>query len=93
MRNLVILSVAVAAMAMVPASALAQSSGDYPLCTSPGQDHCQNPGEGGAPGRSRAADYPGGPPVYASDDGENHASYHSWHNRHRLSHRSRRHHH
>lgn len=26
----------------------------YPVCTHKGQDSCQNPGEGGAPGRSRA---------------------------------------
>lgn len=39
----------------------------YPVCTHPGQDSCQNPGEGGAPGRSRASDYPGGPPAHGSD--------------------------
>ncbi len=34
-----------------PADAMAKS---YPVCTSKVQDSCQNPGEGGAPGRSRA---------------------------------------
>jgi len=42
-----------------PASALNK---DYPVCTSKLQDSCQNPGEGGAPGRSRALKYwPGKP--------------------------------
>jgi hypothetical protein len=36
-----------------PADAMAKS---YPICTSKVQDSCQNPGEGGARGRSRAAD-------------------------------------
>jgi hypothetical protein len=29
----------------------------YPLCTRRLQDNCQNPGEGGAPGKSRALGY------------------------------------
>ena len=34
----------------------------YPVCTRTLQDSCQNPGEGGAPGRSRALGYwPGEP--------------------------------
>ena len=34
----------------------------YPVCTRTLQDNCQNPGEGGAPGRSRALGYwPGKP--------------------------------
>lgn len=34
----------------------------YPVCTRQLQDNCQNPGEGGAPGRSRALGYwPGEP--------------------------------
>ena len=34
----------------------------YPVCTRALQDSCQNPGEGGAPGRSRALGYwPGKP--------------------------------
>jgi hypothetical protein len=42
-----------------PASALNR---DYPVCTRKLQDSCQNPGEGGAPGRSRALPYwPGKP--------------------------------
>lgn len=35
---------------------------DYPICRGAVQDGCQNPGEGGAPGRSRALDHwPGAP--------------------------------
>ena len=35
---------------------------DYPVCTRKLQDECQNPGEGGAPGHSRALPYwPGKP--------------------------------
>ncbi|MBO0748900.1 MAG: hypothetical protein J2O44_00515 [Porphyrobacter sp.] len=42
-----------------PASALNKK---YPVCTRKLQDECQNPGEGGAPGRSRALSYwPGRP--------------------------------
>lgn len=42
-----------------PASALNK---DYPVCTARIQDSCQNPGEGGAPGKSRALPYwPGEP--------------------------------
>lgn len=42
-----------------PASALNKH---YPVCTRKLQDECQNPGEGGAPGRSRALSYwPGKP--------------------------------
>jgi hypothetical protein len=37
-----------------PASAMNKT---YPLCTRALQDSCQNPGEGGAPGRSRALGY------------------------------------
>jgi hypothetical protein len=38
----------------------------YPVCTAKLQDNCQNAGEGGAPGRSRALSYwPGRP---ASED-------------------------
>jgi hypothetical protein len=37
-------------------------SKSYPVCTALLQDSCQNPGEGGAPGRSRALGYwPGRP--------------------------------
>jgi hypothetical protein len=46
-------------MTAPPASEMNKS---YPVCTRKGQDGCQNPGEGGAPGRSRAIDYwPGAP--------------------------------
>jgi len=42
-----------------PASALNKA---YPKCSRTVQDECQNPGEGGAPGRSRALKYwPGHP--------------------------------
>lgn len=42
-----------------PASAMNKV---YPVCTRTLQDNCQNPGEGGAPGRSRALGYwPGEP--------------------------------
>jgi hypothetical protein len=39
----------------------------YPVCRGAVQDECQNPGEGGAPGRSRALKYWPGKP--ASEDG------------------------
>lgn len=39
------------ALSSPPAEAMNKS---YPICTSKMQDSCQNPGEGGAPGRSRA---------------------------------------
>jgi len=39
----------------------------YPVCTAQLQDNCQNPGEGGAPGRSRALGYWPGEPASASD--------------------------
>ena len=42
-----------------PAAALNKK---YPVCRGAVQDECQNPGEGGAPGRSRALSYwPGKP--------------------------------
>lgn len=42
-----------------PASAMGK---DYPICRGAVQDGCQNAGEGGAPGRSRALDHwPGAP--------------------------------
>ena len=42
-----------------PASSMNKT---YPVCTRTLQDNCQNPGEGGAPGRSRALNYwPGEP--------------------------------
>ena len=40
----------------------------YPICTSKLQDSCQNPGEGGAKGRSRALNYWPGKP--ASEGGK-----------------------
>ena len=47
-----------------PASALNKT---YPVCTSRLQDDCQNPGEGGAPGRSRALGYWPGEPASERD--------------------------
>jgi hypothetical protein len=41
---------------------LASLNKTYPVCRGALQDNCQNPGEGGAPGRSRALPYwPGEP--------------------------------
>ena len=46
-------------VASVPPAALNKH---YPVCRGRLQDNCQNPGEGGAPGRSRALPYwPGKP--------------------------------
>lgn len=46
-------------MSAVPPADLSKH---YPVCTARLQDNCQNPGEGGAPGRSRALSYwPGRP--------------------------------
>jgi hypothetical protein len=39
----------------------------YPVCTAQLQDDCQNPGEGGAPGRSRALGYGPGEPASESE--------------------------
>lgn len=47
-------------MASVPPAALNKS---YPVCTARLQDNCQNPGEGGARGRSRALPYSPGQPA------------------------------
>ena len=50
-----------------PASAMNKV---YPVCTRKLQDSCQNPGEGGAPGRSRALGYwPGEPASSRTDRG------------------------
>ncbi len=49
-----------------PALAQADAAGNYPVCSSRVQDACQNPDEGGAPGRSRASDYAGSPPAYVA---------------------------
>lgn len=40
---------------------------DYPLCSATVQDSCQNRGEGGAPGKSRALGYWPGEPASESD--------------------------
>ncbi|HYD24198.1 MAG TPA: hypothetical protein VEB68_05325 [Croceibacterium sp.] len=50
-----------------PAQALNKT---YPICSRAVQDSCQNPGEGGAPGRSRALGYwPGEPASERTDRG------------------------
>ena len=50
-----------------PAQALNRT---YPVCTRTLQDSCQNPGEGGAPGKSRALGYwPGEPASERTDRG------------------------
>ena len=50
-----------------PASAMNKV---YPVCTRQLQDNCQNAGEGGAPGRSRALGYwPGEPASERTDRG------------------------
>jgi len=40
----------------VPPPPAADMNKSYPVCSRTMQDSCQNPGEGGAPGRSRASD-------------------------------------
>jgi hypothetical protein len=51
----------------VPQSAMNKT---YPVCTRTLQDSCQNPGEGGAPGKSRALGYwPGEPASERTDRG------------------------
>jgi hypothetical protein len=47
-----------------PAAALNKT---YPVCTRKMQDNCQNPGEGGAPGRSRALQHWPGEPASERD--------------------------
>lgn len=58
-------------LALFPGQASAQvdAVGNYPVCSAGMQDGCQNPGEGGAPGRSRASDYNGGPAAHAATVG------------------------
>lgn len=60
-------------MAPPPADAMNKT---YPVCRGGMTDNCQNPGEGGAPGRSRASDVKGG----AAAGGMHH---HRMHHRHR----------
>ena len=61
-------------MAPAPADAMNKS---YPVCRGGMTDNCQNPGEGGAPGRARARDVKGG----AAAGGAMH--HHRMHHRHR----------
>ncbi|WP_305095739.1 hypothetical protein [Croceibacterium aestuarii] len=51
-----------------PASVLNKT---YPVCSRKVHDSCQNPGEGGAPGHSRALSYWPGKPASQLDDNEN----------------------
>ncbi|MGX7895634.1 hypothetical protein [Tsuneonella sp. HG222] len=51
--------------ALTPPPATAMNK-DYPVCTAKMQDNCQNSGEGGAPGRSRALSYWPGKPASES---------------------------
>jgi hypothetical protein len=59
-------------MAPPPADAMNKT---YPVCRGGMTDNCQNPGEGGAPGRSRASDVKGGSPAAGT--------HHRMHHRHR----------
>ncbi len=52
-------------LAPPPAASLNKT---YPVCTRTLQDNCQNPGEGGAPGRSRALGYWPGEPASERED-------------------------
>ena len=52
---------------LAPPPASAQNK-TYPVCTATLQDNCQNPGEGGAPGRSRALDHWPGEPASERND-------------------------
>ncbi|MXP40972.1 hypothetical protein GRI75_04850 [Altererythrobacter soli] len=51
---------------LTPPPASAQNK-TYPVCTAKVQDNCQNPGEGGAPGRSRALQHWPGEPASERD--------------------------
>ena len=48
---------------------LASLNKSYPVCRGAVQESCQNPGEGGAPGRSRALPYWPGEPASETDVG------------------------
>ena len=66
-------------MAPPPADAMNKT---YPVCRGGMTDNCQNAGEGGAPGRSRASDYSGGPPEGGMAMGAHHRMRHHRHHRH-----------
>lgn len=54
----------------------------YPVCRRGMTDECQNPGEGGAPGRDRASDYKGGPAAHggmSAGRGHHHRMHHRRH--------------
>lgn len=78
---------------LLPTLAPAQDAPrDYPICTHPGQDSCQNPGEGGAPGHSRASDYRGGPAAYGGMTmSHHHMVHHARHHHVMKKHRHHRH--
>lgn len=48
----------------------------YPVCRGGMTDNCQNPGEGGAPGRSRASDTKGGSAAGGMDMSHHHTMRH-----------------
>lgn len=60
-------------MTAPPADAMNKT---YPVCRRGQTDECQNPGEGGAPGRSRASDYKGGPAAHGMASGRGHHRKH-----------------
>lgn len=60
-------------MAPPPADAMNKT---YPVCRRGMTDNCQNPGEGGAPGRSRASDYKGGPAKHPAAGMGHHRKHH-----------------
>jgi hypothetical protein len=81
MYKLLVTGLGCVAVMAIPAVSSAQE-GSYPVCTSRLQDHCQNPGEGGAPGRDRASDWKGGPPVSGSRHEGTHRHHHHWRHHH-----------
>lgn len=63
-------------MAPPPADAMNKT---YPVCRRGQTDECQNPGEGGAPGRSRASDYKGGQAEGGMSGGRGHHHHRKHH--------------
>lgn len=86
MGKLWIIATVLVVAGVTPVTSYAQEG--YPVCTQRGQDHCQNQGEGGAPGRSRAADFPGAAAAYGNGTdyrlhGQGREHYMAHHRRHR----------
>ena len=53
MHKYLLIGASIIGVVTAPTVATAQDAAKaYPICTSRGQDSCQNPGEGGAPGRA-----------------------------------------